>query len=392
MPFAHSEETSLSPSWLRSVSYAGSVARATPSWERVGQASACQKEELQPVVPFGPPRSPTTPSCLFRYFPADDTGGMNTSLAGYEAWRERAAWADLGHRATVVAQGPDAVRFLDNFTTAAVGPLAVGAGTETFFTDSRGWVIALAMALRADDGLVIDAAAGLGSRLQEHLEHYHIREQVELIDASADIASLVIAGPAAAAWLAEQGVACVPERRFDHAAANIGEIAVRLVQTDWWGVAGWLVRCAAEDHPRLRAWMQMSGLPQAAADTVEAARIEQGTPAPVDMPEKTLPQELGRDARAISFTKGCYLGQETVARLDALGHVNRRLVAVAVEGELPPAADVMADAASMGRLTSGCHSPRFGCSLGLGILSTKAATVAALTVGGRPARLVEVPG
>ena len=58
---------------------------------------------------------------------------MNTSRAEYEAWQERAAWTDLGHRATVLAQGPDAVRFLENFTTAAVGPLAVGAGAETFF-------------------------------------------------------------------------------------------------------------------------------------------------------------------------------------------------------------------------------------------------------------------
>lgn len=317
---------------------------------------------------------------------------MNTSRTEYEAWRERAAWTDLGHRATVLAQGPDAVRFLENFTTAAVGPLAVGTGAETFFTDSRGWVIALAVVLRVDDGLVIEAAAGLGSRLQEHLEHYHIREQVELIDASAAVASLLIAGPAAAAWLAEQGAAArVPERLFDHGECNLGGIAVRLVHTDWWGAAGWLVRCAAEDHAGLLTWMRESGLPQAKADTVETARIEQGTPAPLDMPEKTLPQELGRDARAISFTKGCYLGQETVARLDALGHVNRRLVAVAVEGELPPAAEVMADGTSTGRLTSGCQSPRLGCSLGLGILSTKAATAAALTIAGKPARLVELP-
>jgi folate-binding protein YgfZ len=324
---------------------------------------------------------------------------MSTSRDEYEAWRERAAWADLGHRATVLAQGPDAVRFLDNFATAAVGALAIGTGAETFFTDSRGWVIALAVVLRVDDGLVIEAAAGLGSRLQEHLEHYHIREQVELIDASAAVASLLIAGPAAAAWLTERGVAAgdgaaarVPERLFDHGECSLGGIAVRLVHTDWWGEPGWLVRCAAEDHAGLLTWMRESGLPQAKTDTVETARIERGTPAPVDMPEKTLPQELGRDARAISFTKGCYLGQETVARLDALGHVNRRLVAVAVEGELPSAAEVMADGTSTGRLTSGCRSPRLGCGLGLGILSTKAATAAALTIAGQPARLVELPG
>ena len=321
---------------------------------------------------------------------------MNTSPAGYEAWHDRAAWADLGHRTTVLAQGPDAVRFVENFATAAVGSLAVGAGTETFFTDSRGWVIALAMVLRVEEGLVIEAAAGLGERLRDHLEHYHIREQVDLIDASADVASLLIAGPAAAAWLTGHATsdgdeaARVPEQLFDHAAASLGGIAVRLVRTDWWGEHGFLVRSAAEDQAAIMAWFRDSGLPEAAADTVEMARIEQGTPAPGDMPEKTLPQELGRDARAISFTKGCYLGQETVARLDALGPVNRQLSAVAVEGEPPAAAEVMADGSTAGQLTSRCHSPRLGCSLGLGILSTKVATAAALTVAGRPARLVKV--
>ena len=340
-----------------------------------------------------------TSNCLFRYLPADDTGGMSTSLAGYETWRERAAWADLGRRATVRARGPDAVRFLENFTTAAVGSLTVGAGTETFFTDSRGWVIALAMVLRVDEGLVIEAAAGLGTRLQEHLEHYHIREQVELVDVSADVATLLVAGPAAAAWLAEHGraegpgaAARVPVRLFDHAECSLGGIAVRLVHTDWWGEHGYLVRLAAEDHAALLAWMRESGLPEADADTVETARIEQRTPSPADMPEKTLPQELGRDARAISFTKGCYLGQETVARLDALGHVNRRLVLVAVDGELPAAAEVMADGIGVGMLTSRCHSPRMGCSLGLGILSTRAVAAAALTVAGKSARIMEVPG
>jgi folate-binding protein YgfZ len=324
---------------------------------------------------------------------------MSTSLAGYETWRERAAWADLGRRATVRARGPDAVRFLENFTTAAVGSLAVGAGTETFFTDSRGWVIALAMVLRVDEGLVIEAAAGLGSRLQEHLEHYHIREQVELVDVSGNIASLLVAGPAAAAWLAEHGraeghgaVARVPARLFDHAECSLGGIAVRLVHTDWWGEHGYLMRLAAEDHAALLAWMRESGLPEADADTVETARIEQRTPSPADMPEKTLPQELGRDARAISFTKGCYLGQETVARLDALGHVNRRLVLVAVDGELPAATEVVADGTGIGMLTSRCRSPRMRCSLGLGILSTKAVTAAVLTVAGKSARIVEVPG
>lgn len=312
-----------------------------------------------------------------------------TAPPGYESFRDRLAWADLGPRTTVLATGTDAARFLDNFATAALVPLATGAGTETFFLDGRGWVIALAVALRVDDGVVLDAAPGLGPRLRDHLEHYHIRERVELIDDSPAWASLLLGGPAAEAWLAAAG-ANAPSRLFDHREASLGGIGVRLVRDDWWCNPGWLVRCAVDDHPRLIDWLRGHDVPEADAATVETLRIERGTPSPADIREKTLPQELRRDPRAISFTKGCYLGQETVARLDALGHVNRRIVAVAVAGEPPTGADVQGDEECSGQLTSVCFSPRLGCGLGLGILSTKINAATRITVAGMDARIVEV--
>jgi folate-binding protein YgfZ len=165
---------------------------------------------------------------------------------------------------------------------------------------------------------------------------------------------------------------------------------VRLVRDDRWCDPAWLVRCSASDHRRLMDWLQSHGVPEADATAVETLRIERGMPGPADIRDKTLPQELGRDARAICFTKGCYLGQETVARLDALGHVNRRLVAVAVTGAPPPGADVQGDDEPCGLLTSACFSPRLGCGLGLGILSTKIITATRVTVAGMEARIVEI--
>lgn len=300
------------------------------------------------------------------------------------------AWADLGHRTTVTARGPDAARFIDGFATAAIGPLTVGSGTETFFADARGWVIALAVVLRIDDGLLIDAEPGLGARLCDHLEHFHIRERLELVDASADWSSLLLFGPAATAWLVGHGANdSLP--LFGHQQSMLGGVAVRLLRTDWWSDSCWLVRCQAHDRARLVEWLRQQGPAEADAAAVEALRIERGTPHPCDLPEKTLPQELGRDDRALSFTKGCYLGQETVARLDALGHVNRRLVAVAVDGDLRAGAEVRDGGGdSFGILTSACHSLRLGCGLGLGVLSTKAAA-SVITVDGMAARIVKVP-
>lgn len=115
---------------------------------------------------------------------------------------DHAAGVALPARSCLLVHGRDAVTFVDHFTTAAITRLEAGTGCEAFFTDPRGWVIALATILRTDAGLAIDADPGLAARLREHLEHYHIREDVEFLDASAARAGFLIAGPQAAAWLA----------------------------------------------------------------------------------------------------------------------------------------------------------------------------------------------
>ncbi len=311
---------------------------------------------------------------------------------GYDALRNAAAWADLGPRTVVFATGPDAVKFVDSFTTAAVSRLEPGAGTEGFFADAKGWVLALATIFRTDDGVWIDAAAALPTPLHGHLDRYHIRERLELVDASAAHAFLLVAGPATADVLAPLVGAALPARLLDHVAMQIAGIDVKAARVDWAGDVGFLLRVAAADRDRLAAALRAAGIPEASAEALEAVRIEEGRPAPADIVEKTLPQELGRDARAISFTKGCYLGQETVARIDALGHVNRRLVAVAIAGPVEQGAIVTSGGETIGTVTSACLSPRIGGGLGLVLaLTKKLAADAAVEVAGAPARLVSLP-
>ena len=319
---------------------------------------------------------------------------------GYTALRRSLAWGDLGRRSVLTARGPDAVRFIDNFTTAAVSPLAAGTGTEGFFADARGWVLSLTNILRIEDGVWIDAPTGLAGGLRQHLDRYHIRERLELKDESDSFGHLVIAGPQAEAWLAARSSVRPPEALLQHGRGLLGEVPVAIVRIDWYGPVGFLLQVAAADRDRLMAWLDSQGLPRAVPTAWETARIEAGVPEPVDLPEKTLPQELGRDQRAISFTKGCYLGQETVARIDALGHVNRRFVAVAIDGDGHqdhPRGDsaemvVRCGDEIVGRLTYVCFSPLLGCRVGLGILQAKAVdAVRPLEVGGAAARLLAMP-
>ena len=320
--------------------------------------------------------------------------------SGYGTLRQSLVWGDLGRRSVLTARGPDAVRFIDNFTTAAVSALAGGEGTEGFFADARGWVLALVNILRTDEGVWIDAPLGLAASLREHLDRYHIRERLELKDESDAYRHLVVAGPQAEAWLATRSGGQLPEALLQHSRGLLGDVPVAIVRVDWYGPVGFVLQVEAADHERLIAWLDFQNVPRALPTAWETARIEAGVPQPVDLPEKTLPQEMGRDKRAISFTKGCYLGQETVARIDALGHVNRRFVAVAIDGNRHHDRPWGASAAMVvrcgdeivGRLTSVCFSPMLGCGLGLGLIQAKAVDAArSLEVDGAAARVVAMP-
>jgi folate-binding protein YgfZ len=310
---------------------------------------------------------------------------------GYAAVREAAAWAALEGRTAILASGRDAVRFVDKFTTAALAMLSPGDSAEGFFADVRGWVLALATIVRVDDGLWIDCPPGVADRLRTHLEHFHIREDVAFIDASADRAACIVAGPDSTTWLARRSEATLPARLLGNVRTQLGGIDVLVVRVDWCGPHGFLVQSAAADAARLHRWFTAEGLPRADASAVETVRIEERYPHPADMPDKTLPQELDRTARAISFTKGCYLGQETVARIDAVGHVNRSLALIATAGQTPPqpGATVTLAGEPVGVITSACLSPLCGGPAALGILHRRALAAGSdLTVGGVAARIV----
>ena len=303
----------------------------------------------------------------------------------------KATWIDAGRRSAVIIRGRDAARFVDGFTTAAVGSLEPGSGTEGFFADAKGWVLALAGILRTDEGVWIDAFPG-GPPLAEHLERYHIREQLEIVDASADRASVVLAGPGAAAALAALLGAPPPRAPWSHQQGFVAGIPVAVVAVPWAGAGGYLVQAPAAQRSLFVATITAAGVVAGTPGALERLRIEHGWPVPADIPAKTLPQELARHARAISFTKGCYLGQETVARLDALGHVNRRLVGIAAAREFASGDLVRGGGMELGAITSACQSPDAGGWLGLAIIPVKSAGPdARLDVGGVDARIVALP-
>jgi folate-binding protein YgfZ len=341
---------------------------------------------------------------------------------GYAAIRDGVAWHGGEARSLVTVVGEDAVRFLDGFTTASVAGLGVGEGTVGFFPDARGQVLAVATIYRAADGVWIDsdpprqasnsvpAASDTPAdwSLTAHLDRFHIRERLRLADESAAVAFVLVAGPQAGAWLAGVAEGRLPERAFAHDLASLedwGRASLRgrllgvpaaVARGEWAGPGSLLVMVARSDHARLVTELEATGLPAASAAAVDAVRREEGWPSAADLTPRTLPQELGRDRQAISFRKGCYLGQETVARLDALGHVNRRLVGIVTSRDMPLRAGMHvrernADG-SVGMITTAGPSPRHDGWLGLSLVKVSSLRPETrLEADGQPARWVPLP-
>ena len=297
---------------------------------------------------------------------------MSVDFNQYRAVDEEAAWTDRSSRVRLDVKGPDAAKFLHNLTTNDVKRLAVGRGCEAFVTSPQGKTLAYVSLIARDGSILVRADAGGLDKALPHLQKYGIFDDVAIEDVSATTLEYHLAGPKAAGWLEEQGASLPgPE--------DLGAIATRLQDRDVFcvresptGRPGVTLIATAEVGRMLGDHLRSSAFPELNAETFEALRIEAGTPVfGREIDEKNLPQEIDRDARAISFVKGCYLGQETVARLDALGHVNKILRGLRFRSGEPipsPGTPLTADGKVVGSVASSAFSPGWETGVGLAIV------------------------
>jgi folate-binding protein YgfZ len=266
----------------------------------------------------------------------------------YQALRSGRGFYELPGWSSISVTGADRQVFLHNFCTNDIKRLVPGASCEAFFTNVKGRIIGHGVVGCRSDELVIVCSPGQTSRLIEHLDRYIIREDVQLFDTS-------------------------DFRKYNYVARD-GEGSDD-------GIPWYLLGNAKGRIIELPAYSGISPSPVAALDAFpfrsvsthafSAARIEAGFPLfGFDISEENLPQEVGRDRQAISFTKGCYLGQETVARIDALGHVNQQLVGIRFFGSHVPApgTELVLAGTKVGRITSAAFSPRLGAPLAIAMV------------------------
>ncbi len=302
----------------------------------------------------------------------------------------------------LVATGPDFLGLLHRLSTAAVGGLAPGTGRATVLTTPKGRIVErLFVHHLGPEGVAAVAGPASGRKILEHVARFTFAERTELREVTDETRLLALTGPRAAEALAAAGLP--RPAAYGTAAGTVGGVGVHVLGHDGDSSHGLSVLApldgsAAVDEALARAVATVSGR-RSGRDVAEAARVLRGVPAAGhELNEDHNPLEAGL-WDAVDFDKGCYVGQEVVARLRTYDKVARRIVGLelAPEGELPaPGTPLTVEGRAIGELTSAVRLPGAGRAVGLGYVKRREAQLPReLRVGSAPgsplARAVALP-
>ncbi len=247
--------------------------------------------------------------------------------------------------------GSDALKVLNNLTTNQLADLAVGHLCETFVTDLRGWTVAHGFIHHTESGVLLLGQHPQPEVVCNHIDRYIVREDARVKNLSVNHALLLVDGAADDAML---------KKTLRNTLSGL--MAEPL--TDWHSLLCPMLSPTSQlcygpaDMSIAAAFQKLSGSESLHA-CYELLRIRNFWPRMgQDIGEKCIPQELDRDAQAISFTKGCYLGQETIARLDARGQLQKKLCRVRIVADgIQPQASVQQGEKEVGQITSAAYDP-----------------------------------
>ncbi|MDP7048873.1 MAG: aminomethyl transferase family protein [Verrucomicrobiota bacterium] len=286
--------------------------------------------------------------------------------AEHWALTETVALIDLSFRGCLAVLGDDRVKFINGQVTNDVAGLKPGQGSYAALVNAKAKMQADMHVYRLDDELILDFEPGLLDTVKARLESHIVADQVELVDASPHFGLLSLQGPKTADVLASIGLA-LPGELFAHTKSPVDDWGeVYLMNNSRYGAAGCDLyipnESLANAAERLAKAVKGHGGCFAGWQAAEIARVEAGIPRfGVDMDNNTLPPEVGLEARAISYNKGCYIGQEIIARIRTYGRVNRSLVGYRLDADLAGGTLLTDDSGkTVGTLTSVIDSPRFG--------------------------------
>jgi folate-binding protein YgfZ len=304
--------------------------------------------------------------------------------AQYRALREEVGLLDRD-RSQIEVSGADAAGYLESQLTNTVEAMTPGQGRYAALLDRKGHIQADMRVLRvADDELWLDTEPQATEALRRHLDTYKIGREVEVVDRTDERALLSLLGPAA-----EQvaGVAVSPEHA--HVETQIDGVACRAVATD----LGIDLVVTAGEAEQLRRSLLEAGAAEVSEAAAEIVRVESGRPRfGFEISTEAMPAEAGIVERAVDFEKGCYIGQEPVARLHYRGRPNRHLRGLRLSAPAEEGAPLRLGGKEVGTIGTVCVSPALG-PIALAIVRREAEPGAALQVGEGPvtAEVIDPP-
>ncbi|MCA9039879.1 MAG: hypothetical protein KDA65_05965 [Planctomycetaceae bacterium] len=291
--------------------------------------------------------------------------------AEWEAVTDGAALFDLQHSFCCRITGKDRIKFLNNFCTNNISLLQPGSGCEAFAASIKGRILGHFFLICETDSLLLFSLSGYAEDLLNHFRKYVLLDDVQFTELNNDYALFYVTGFNASAKLEELTETRLA--RWQSAEINKFEQPLTSIRIDLFDMPGYLLLIPQNDV--VTHWKNLTdnGILAAGSDCFHTLRIESGLPlCGIDVTEKNLVHEAARTQSAVSFNKGCYLGQEPIARLETLGHTNQEIRSLSWDGAhtfssgtplFPTTGDK-----SIGHLTSSCPHPEGNRGLGLALL------------------------
>lgn len=293
------------------------------------------------------------------------------AAAEYAAVREGGAGLiDLSARGRIQLSGSEAVPFLNGLISNDVKTLEPGSWMSAAFPNVQGRLLAAVRILNRGEHFLIDTEAATHAKVWKLLERFTMAGDFHITDVTAETALISVQGAGAVALIqnAMGAAAAAVERQRVVQTQSAQGTEVFIIRDTHTAEHGFDLFVAAEHSRSLWNKFQASQAQPIGLDALEVLRIEAGLPRyGVDMDETTILSETNLDD-AVSFTKGCYIGQEIIARIKYRGHVAKKLTGLLFEGkvEIASGAKIVAGERDAGRITSVTWSPSLGCSIALG--------------------------
>jgi folate-binding protein YgfZ len=314
----------------------------------------------------------------------------DTLQEDYETMRRGGGLLDRSARGKLALSGPDAVEFLEGQITNELVGLEPGEGRYAAFLTHKGKMLGdlrvLVVAGEAGAELMLDTERSALQNLFDMIRRFKVGYRVELHKRTLESGLLSLIGPRASELA---GIDPGPPEEHANAPVEIGGVQALAIRTD----LGIDLLCDAADTETLISLLRERGAAPVQEESAECLRIEQGRPRyGIDLDETVIPQEAGLNERAVSFTKGCYVGQETVARLFYKGKPNRHLRGLRLSAMAPAGEELLLGDRAVGRLTSVAESPRLG-PIGLALVrrEAEAGTIVTTRSGELAAEVVALP-